>query len=213
MIQLKVDFAKDILHVDPIESVSLFLDRLEKHSLNFTPWPSYPEKPDVHFSIAHTNDAILLKYYVREKSIRAMVNTINGNVWEDSCVEFFISFDDSGYYNLEFNCIGTALIGFGKGKSVRKLLPEDIIKKIKYQVLINNIHDGGYKVKWELSLSIPASIFMHHKLNSFKLKESRANFYKCGDGLQEPHFVTWANIISKEPNFHLPDYFGSLEFA
>lgn len=213
MKRLNVGFAKDILYEDRIESVSLFLDRLEKHPLNFTPWLSYPLKPEVYFSIAHTNDTILLKYYVREKSIRAMINTINGNVWEDSCVEFFISFDDSGYYNFEFNCIGTALVGFGKEKSERELLTVENISKIKYQANIFNIPDDCNNIKWELTLVIPGSTFTYHKLNAFILKGARANFYKCGDGLQEPHFVTWANIISKEPNFHLPEFFGSLEFT
>lgn len=212
MNRLNVDFAKNILFEDPIESVSLFLDKLSKHSLSYIPWPVYPDKPQVHFSFAYAIDVIFLKFYVREKSIRALVNTINGNVWEDSCVEFFIGFDDLGYYNLEFNCIGTALIGFGKGKSDRELLPEEIIKTIKYQAVINNIHDDIHNVKWELTLAIPASVFMHHQVDFFKTKNCRANFYKCGDNLPHRHFVAWSNITSFEPNFHLPEFFGSLKF-
>ena len=38
-------------------------------------------------------------------------------VCEDSCVEFFVSPSDDGiYYNLEFNPIGTALMGSGHGR-------------------------------------------------------------------------------------------------
>jgi len=30
--------------------------------------------------------------------------------------------------------------------------------------------------------------------------------------LDEPHYLAWSNIIAPEPNFHLPQYFGTLYF-
>jgi hypothetical protein len=45
-----------------------------------------------------------------------------------------------------------------------------------------------------------------------KGKTCRANFYKCGDDLPEPHFLSWNNIIADKPDFHLPQYFGTLTF-
>src|SRR5688500_16662782 len=90
------------LHLNgSLKDASSRLDSFEKHLLDNVPWPSYPYKPNVQFSIAHTGDHIFLKYYVREKAIRAAAGNVNGKVWEDACVEFFISFDHTGYYNLE----------------------------------------------------------------------------------------------------------------
>lgn len=40
----------------------------------------------------------------------------------------------------------------------------------------------------------------------------KANFYKCGDELQTPHFLSWNPINIEKPDFHRPDFFGSLEF-
>ncbi|WP_350005689.1 carbohydrate-binding family 9-like protein, partial [Phocaeicola dorei] len=40
----------------------------------------------------------------------------------------------------------------------------------------------------------------------------RANFYKCGDELQKPHFLSWSPIKIEKPDFHRPDFFGLLEF-
>ena len=40
----------------------------------------------------------------------------------------------------------------------------------------------------------------------------KANFYKCGDKLQTPHFLSWNRIDLPSPNFHRPDFFGTLEF-
>lgn len=209
MKQLCVGFVKDSKSDEPIENVSLLLDKLARYSLEFSPWPAYPYKPQVRFSIAHASDRILLKYYVEEKTISAAEGNINGRVWEDSCVEFFISFGEKEYYNLEFNCIGTALVGYGNKKTDRELLPEVIIKGLGFQSLIQNSYG---LICWELTIVIPLKLFIHHQLSSLVRKHCRVNFYKCGDALPEPHFLSWSDIQSEEPNFHLPEFFGEALF-
>lgn len=195
---------------DKLIDLSMRLSNLTKHPIEYIPWTGYLYKPKVQFSIAHSNNNILLKYEVKEKHIRAVNTTINSPVWEDACVEFFIELDEDGYYNFEFNCIGTALVGFGKGRNGRELLTEETIRKIKYRAIINNTKD--YSIEWELTVVIPIDVFVYHRLSSLHNKQCRANFYKCGDQLPEPHFVSWANIQSPEPNFHLPEFFGAIEF-
>jgi hypothetical protein len=209
MNQLTVTPLKNINYNHAIEMVSLRLNELEKHLLNYTPWTAYPYKPEVQFVIAYSGDCIFLKYFVDEESIRAAAGNINGAVWEDACVEFFVSFDDKGYYNLEFNCIGTALAGFGKEKGSRVRIEERIIRKIKYGSKISNT-DGN--IHWELTVAIPLEVFAHHNLSSLKGRQCKANFYKCGDALPQPHFVAWSNIDAPQPNFHLPQFFGTLLF-
>lgn len=205
VIQMKDSYCNDIM-----VNLSLRLNKLERYSLEFTPWRSYPYKPSVQFSIAHNNDCVFLKYYVKEKFIRAAAGKINGAVWEDTCVEFFVSFDENNYYNLEFNCIGTMLVGFGKEKKDRQLIPDEAIQKIKYQTIIHNQSEDH--IQWELTLAIPLNVFTYHQLSSLAGKQCRANFYKCGDALPEPHFVSWSNIEAPEPDFHLPEFFGTLIF-
>ena len=41
----------------------------------------------------------------------------------------------------------------------------------------------------------------------------RANFYKCGDKTSHPHWLTWAPVGFPKPHFHLPEFFGTLEFS
>jgi Carbohydrate-binding family 9 len=195
-----------------VNEVSFSMDSIKKNKLDYTPWEQYNYFPAVHFSIAYCDEFIFLKYYVAEKFMLAVNSLPNTPVYEDCCVEFFLSFDDEkAYYNFEFNCIGTALAGYGETKTERVLLPELLINQIKYQSVINN-----YQVKndkyWELTLVIPKSLFCYNKIETFKGKRCRANFYKCGDKLPIPHFVSWSNIKSQEPNFHLPDFFGNLYF-
>jgi len=189
--------------------LSSAMDELTRQQLNFVPWPAYPYKPKVDFAIAYSPDSVFLKYFVDEKNIRSVNSIINSSVWEDSCVEFFISFDDEGYYNFEFNCIGTALVGFGKEKTNRDLLDVELIKEIKFHPGLTKTETGFH---WELTVVIPLQIFIYHQPLLLQGKKVKANFYKCGDLLPEPHFISWANIESTEPNFHLPEFFGTLIF-
>ncbi len=193
-----------------ITEVESRLDRISKATLVFTPWPRHSYKPAVQFAIAYGSDCIFLKYYVQENAVRAVNSSVNSPVWEDSCVEFFLGFDDHSYYNLEFNCIGTTLVGFGSGKENRDALLPANIRTIKTKSTLQRKGDNNY---WELTLVIPLSIFVHHNITDLKGKLCKANFYKCGDLLPEPHFVTWNNIRWEEPNFHLLDFFGTLIFA
>src|SRR6187399_1167142 len=90
------------------------LDSLPRHALDQHPWPGFPPRPATHFSIAHTDTAILLKFYVDEDNPRITYHQPNDPVYKDSCVEFFISFDNgSSYYNMEWNAAGVCLMAYG----------------------------------------------------------------------------------------------------
>ena len=105
-----------------VENIPALLDK-EKvafQSINTVNWKAFPYQPEVQFRIAHTDDAILVHYKVKEASVRAVATGDNGAVWEDACVEFFsIPAGDGIYYNVECNCVGTLLIGAGGGRSNR----------------------------------------------------------------------------------------------
>lgn len=209
---LHVPFLNGIDQHTPLHEISLVLDTAPKQQLVYVPWADYPYHPDVHFSMAHSSDAVFIKYFVKEKTIRAVHNTLNSPVYNDSCVEFFIGFhNEPAYYNFEFNCIGTHLIGYGTDKSNRNLLPADVSQQIKYKSVLTNDHNQQL-IGWELTLLIPVTAFHFHNIQSLKGLHCLANFYKCGDELPEPHFVTWSNIQWPQPNFHLPQFFGTLVF-
>ena len=116
------------------ENVPSLLDKAE---IGFEPianvnWAeAFPCKPNVAFRMAYASDKILLNYQVEEDSVRAVAPADNGRVWEDSCCEFFVSpADDGTYYNIECNCAGTLLVGFGPGREGRQHLPEDVLQKV-----------------------------------------------------------------------------------
>lgn len=208
MNELQVQFLDNV--PGSITGIAGMLDGLKKNKLSFAPWSQFPYKPSVHFSIAYDARNIYLKFDVKEEAIRAQAMSINGPVWEDSCVEFFISFGETGYYNIEVNCIGTLLCSFGEGRQDRTMLDEDIIRRITSRSVIMQAPGMGYV--WELTLVIPFEIFDRHTFQTLRGKQAKGNFYKCGDCLPVPHFLSWAPIDNPTPNFHLPQYFGSLWF-
>jgi hypothetical protein len=209
---LRVPYLNGIDQYTPLHTIEAVLDAAPKQQLGYIPWAEYPYHPEVQFSIAHSSDAVFIKYFVKEKTIRAVNNTLNSPVYNDSCVEFFIGFNnEAAYYNFEFNCIGTHLIGYGEDKTTRHLLPPDISQQIKYKSVLTN-DQNQQAIGWELTLLIPVTAFYYHQIQSLKGQHCVANFYKCGDELPEPHFVTWSNIQWPQPNFHLRQFFGTLEF-
>jgi Carbohydrate-binding family 9 len=205
-----------LAHVDEnssLESISLWLDSLIRNPVEMLSWPVYSYKPAVTFSIGYSRKAILIKFYVEELFVRATYYKANDPVYRDSCVEFFIAFEEGGYYNLEFNCIGTCLIGYGASREDRIFISEESISKIKYKTVLEVMNDPADKfIKWELTLKIPASVFSKHEIKDFKGRTCRGNFYKCGDDLPQPHFLSWSPINAPEPDFHRPEYFGDLIF-
>lgn len=173
-------------------------------------WKEYDYVPEAVFRIAYTDDAILLRYAVKEKYIRASYLFPNDPVYKDSCVEFFISFEGEKYYNFEFNCIGTTLASYGSSnKETRMRLSAALIETIQTN---SKIQCQRLNSSWELSVRIPINIFSETGIKSLKGIEATANFYKCGDDLPLPHFLSWNEINHPSPNFHLPAFFGEIVF-
>lgn len=177
-------------------------------------WKNYPYKPEVKFKIGHTGQTIALKFSVAESYIRAMETRTNGEVYKDSCVEFFISFDGLNYYNFEFNCIGTIHLAYGPGRQNRKHIDPKIVGKIiaKSTLGTKPFDEKNGDFVWELSVLIPVGCFQFDSIQNLTGLEATANFYKCGDATSEPHFVTWNLIGTESPDYHRPEFFGKIRF-
>lgn len=197
----------------PVSIISGLLDRMNKNHIEIAPWSEYNYKPKVTFSIAHSNDSLFVKFYVEEQFLQARYQKHNEPVYKDSCVELFIAFNgDKDYYNFEFNCLGTCLAEFGSGRENRNRLPEDSIRNIRCLSVIMRSHNGFDNFAWQLTLMIPSEVFCYHVISQFMGISCRANLFKCGDDLPQPHYLTWNLIKSERPNFHLPEFFGEVKF-
>lgn len=178
-------------------------------------WPDFPYKPVVKFKIAYCQDQILLKYYVTEENIRAKASRINGDVYLDSCVEFFVSINGSNnYYSFEFNCIGIPNVSYGPGRANRVFTDPEILKAIKTRSSLGNQpfdeKTGGHQ--WEMMIVIPKECLTYDKYLVLQGLKANANFFKCGDETSIPHFITWNPIDTETPDYHQPSCFGELLF-
>jgi len=200
-----------------LEEISASLDKqMNRIRIDTLNWKDYNYKPDVELSVAYSDHEIFLKYYINESYFKAEKTESNQMVCEDSCVEFFVSPEDDGiYYNLEFNGIGTCLLGSGTERDNSTRANTEIISKIRRE---SSAGKRPFKEKvgdnsWTITIAIPFEVFFHHKIRDLKGKIFRANFYKCGDMLSVPHYVTWNPVGTEKPDYHQPAYFGLLKFV
>lgn len=194
------------------ETLNLEVKPLKLETVN---WEKYSYRPDVSCQIAYNETELFLQYQVNEQSVKAEVTKNNGRVWTDSCVEFFLSPErNSEYYNLEMNCIGTALLGFRKNGEDAVHATEEQIATIRRISSLGSSPFAERKqpTKWQITLAIPWKVFFKHELSQVMGKKMRGNFYKCGDELNVPHFISWTKINTPNPSFHVPEFFGGLEF-
>ncbi len=194
---------------------TLDLHDFEAHPIDCINWKEYPYKPEVQFKITNDEQLIYLQFNVREKNIRAVETVVNGDVYKDSCVEFFISPKADGkYYNFEFSCIGIPHVAYGPDRYQRIKLPIEIIEQIKVKSSLGTapFEEKKGDFTWKLNVEIPITCFIHDNLKSFEGLRARANFYKCGDGTSEPHYLSWSPIETGKPDFHQYPFFGNLLF-
>ena len=176
-------------------------------------WPeAFPYRPEAEFDLCHDGGELHLRFRVKEDAVRAVCAADREHAWEDSCVEFFFDpHGDGTYYNLECTCIGKLYLCRGEGRHGREFLPEAAYAAIRRRCSLGTEPFGLREAPtaWEVELDVPASVF---GLQTFSGLHARGNFYKCGDRLPVPHYLTWAPIATPKPDFHRPEYFDTLIF-
>lgn len=193
------------------------ITNLPQHAEQSISTQNWVEAPGVEagFAIRHDKTSIYLYFRVTEPQVRAVNTRINSPVWEDSCVEFFLQIgEEDQYYNFEFNAIGTVLGGYGMDRHKRYQLSERLLALIDATPSLGNnpIENIEKKTFWSLSLIIPIRVLHFSNITSLAEVNAHANFYKCGDKLNQPHYLSWKPVLTSVPDFHQPKYFGVLAF-
>lgn len=215
MKQMHIPYLDNLDHIS-IEKAGDILEtsgnRAKIETLN---WPeSYPYRPITYFNIARSAEAVFIHFSVSGTMLKAVYSADQSPVHEDSCVEFFCMPQGADKYtNFEFNCIGTCSASSRKGRSedVVPFSPEEMQTIERY----SSIGKKPFKemegmFDWSLTVKIPMRLM---GIDSLHLPPSiRANFYKCADDTDSPHFVSWTPIHTEKPDFHRPEFFGELLF-
>lgn len=176
--------------------------------------------PETRVKIAGDDGAIYVIFRVEDRYVRAVTTGYQGNVCQDSCVEFFFTPNgdlSKGYFNLEMNCGGTALFAFQQAPRKGTIsIPESEYNKIKVAHSLPKIVDPEIEipVTWTVEYRIPIEIMEKYCPVTFPASKVtwQANFYKCADRTSHPHWLAWSRVDFPTPQFHLPESFGVLEF-
>lgn len=197
----------------PISKCATLLDEKGVHiPVDIVNWPDqFPYKPLVQVNSAHTSTHIFLDFFVRGNCLKAVGCTNNADVYKDSCVEFFVQpLPDGPYYNFEFNCIGTIHAARRTDRHNGTLLSDAELDSVARFASCGtrafNEMEGIFA--WNLTVDIPLEV-MGLKYDGNPLA-MRGNFYKCADETSCPHFLSWAPVDTPKPDFHRPEFFGTI---
>lgn len=176
--------------------------------------------PKVQAKLVYDEENIYGIFRVEDRYVRSTITEYNGNVSGDSCVEFFFSPDTENpehYFNLEINAGGNPLIFFitKPWEGVTKLEAKDI-QLIEIAHSLPKVVDPEITepTTWFIEFRIPLS--MLEKFSKVTRPKHgvvwKANFYKTGSKTSSPNYLTWSFVDHPKPNFHLPEFFGTLKF-
>ena len=169
-------------------------------------WPEqYPAAPDAQFTLAHTDDMLYVRYEVKGEIPLATHTKDLEHVNEDACVEIFIAnAANTRYWNFEFNAAGVC------NASCRKSRKEDVVRLNAEQLQsIKRFPVQLCTASWSLLIAIPLNVI---EFNLEKEQSRRVNLYKCGDLTPNKHYASWNPIEAPVPAFHLPEFFGEIQF-
>lgn len=172
---------------------------------------SHRERPRTGVKLFHTGEGLWGLFKVSGETPRCVHTLPQSPVYRDSCVEFFLWPPGAGgYFNFEWNALGTMLAGFVTD-------PERVEGKLKGHALLTEEEFSLVRVfpspgcgRWSLGFFIPFSLISRRTPHwpPHPLAPWRCNFYKCGDDTGSPHWASWTTLPAR--NFHLPEAFGAL---
>lgn len=209
------------ISIRPIESVEgltgeqvrgLMLAEGKAVSVDSLNWPDYPYAPKVECRVAYTPEALVVMFDVEESHVKAVTLDDNGPVWEDSCVEVFVANPcGEGYFNFEVNCVGALLAASRRSRTEANMFDSERLAKVRrYGSLPHEkIDSKGEEQRWWMVEIIPFEVLGLEGAP----EQLRANFYKCGDNCERTHFLSWSPIALPTPNFHCPDFFGTVKLS
>jgi hypothetical protein len=176
--------------------------------------------PTTFAKLLYDDENIYGIFLVKDRFVQCLVQETNGHVSGDSCVEFFFSPDNSNplfYFNLEINCGGVPLMQYVTVPRKeylffheREISKVEIAHSLPKKVFPEIEGDTVWTIEFKLPLKIleQYTSITHPKPGV----KCNANFYKTASTTSNPHYLTWSKVDNPRPDFHLPEFFGTLVF-
>jgi len=176
--------------------------------------------PETEVKMMYDDTNVYVIFHVKDHYVRSTVREYNGSVSQDACVEFFFAPDSASpekYFNLEINAGGTPLLYYvtEPWTTFTKLDSTDI-KRVEIAHSLPSVIDPEITepTDWTIEYRIPLAV-----LGAFSNVTQpgpgaiwHANFYKTASKSINTNWITWSPVDYPKPNFHLPQFFGTLIF-
>lgn len=172
-------------------------------------YPGNSDSIKAYAQLCCDSEAFYVHMLTTEPETRAVEKGPLGLPSEDSCLEFFLCpvDGDKRYFNIEFNSNSCMYLGIGSCiENLVRLVPEDGTEV--FAPKIRRRRNG-----WEIFYKIPFE-FIRRFFPEFEIFDEKiinANFYKCSDLGNYPHYLSWSPIEDEPLDFHRPECFGKMK--
>ena len=176
-------------------------DIAEVAEVSLDNWGKNEYAPKMTARILYSDYGLHVKMTTDEDNLVARERKQNGDIYLDSCMEFFFSGNEESpyYFNFEFNPYGNIYISTRKSR-LDFYFPE--VDRFYFEV-----QSYVAPEEWTIMFTVPFDFI--DKEHGAHTKRFKGNFYKCGGTRQ--HYLTYYPVGTAEPDFHRPEYFGDFE--
>lgn len=196
----------------PEEAAGLVCRDGTTESIGILNWEAFPYAPESTVSAAHDGKNLYLFFRVKGDRLLAIHDKEQSAVCDDSCVEVFLKPESSDYYwNFEFNCIGA--INAARRLSRNEFTPVDktgtqLIRRYGTYVGHAPFAEGVKEGEWNIFVILPLNIIGVDATEGETVL--KGNFYSCSSGATTEYYLTWNPIKTPEPDYHRPEFFGTI---
>jgi len=164
--------------------------------------------PEVTFCPELTKNGVRMQITVHESNRKRVMAEHFQPVHLDSCVEWFVNFSpetSDRYFNFEGNANGVMNVAYRKDRHEFQTMTVEDVESLHIRTKIE-------EMVWTVEYEVPFELMEKYVPGFVRADEMtiKANFYKCGDETEFPHFGVWKKVETPEPDFHRPEYFGEV---
>ena len=184
------------------------------------PWHQEGEKEQTIAKLLWDDENLYASWHCHDRHISARETQKNGRVWEDDCVEVFISPNPEkpfNYYTFEINCVGTALNMCRCDwypQEERFWEPEGVV--IGHSIPGPTKGESPDDRAWAIEVAIPLYNFQRDAAHIPPRGGDgwRLNLNRCG-GTTNAQLSLWSTVEQPPSNpwFHWPPNFGMVAFS
>lgn len=208
---MKVPFIAELDRGSLEEACHLLVEKGRVHSMSAVNWgDNYSYKPVVSFSLAYGKNDLYVRFFVHGNCLRAVNQTDQSAVEEDSCVGLVLRNPDSDQiFDFAFNCIGTCL-ATQKKAAEKQLLDSSLLSGIRR---FTDLQPRAFcemegLFHWQVVVALPFCLLgISGEMLPCTLS---GNFYKRADATALPHYLSWIPVKTSSPDFAHAEFLGDL---